>query len=158
MSGVVVKPLEWEAIVSPREDDQPDATGDIEANTMIGEYSVCLDEDDAVSDAPWCCWSPVECIGHFADFDDAKAAAQADYEARIRSALAEAPAGVGDDDRIDGLRKLAGYVENGSDTTVSIFQDDATKSWMVRVGKAWPSHGSSLREAIDAAIATEPSP
>lgn len=62
---------------------------------------------------------------------------------------------VTDADRIDGLRKLAGYVENGSDTTVSIFQYDATKSWMVRVGKSWPSHGSSLREDIDAALAAE---
>lgn len=33
------------------------------------------------------------------------------------------------------LRQLCGYVENGTDTVVSVFQDDATKSWTVKVGK-----------------------
>ena len=93
MPAGVVKPLEWHAITSPREDGPPEPTGDIEANTMIGEYSVCFDEDEAVAGTPWCCWSPVECVGHFADFEAAKSAAQADYSARIMSALE--PAGVG---------------------------------------------------------------
>lgn len=84
---MLVKPLEWHAITSPREDGPPEETGDIEANTMIGEYSVCLDEDEAVSDTPLCCWGPVECIGHFDDFEAAKAAAQADYDRRIMAAL-----------------------------------------------------------------------
>lgn len=57
----------------------------------------------------------------------------------------------GDKQRIDGIRKLAGYVEDGSDTTVQIFQDDATRSWLIKAGKdSW--HGSSLRDAIDAAL------
>lgn len=82
-----VKPLEWEQIMSPREDGPAEPTGDIEAITMIGEYSVCFDTDEGVTDIPWCCWSPVENIGHFYDFDAAKDAAQADYEARILGAL-----------------------------------------------------------------------
>ncbi|QIG76532.1 hypothetical protein EVC27_007 [Rhizobium phage RHph_I1_6] len=32
------------------------------------------------------------------------------------------------------LRILCGYVENGSDTAVKVYQDDATKEWIVRVG------------------------
>ena len=32
------------------------------------------------------------------------------------------------------IRELCGYVENGSDTTFSMFQDDATKYWTVKVG------------------------
>lgn len=86
-AAVKVKPLEWVEITSPREDGAPEATSDVEACTMIGEYSVCFDEDEAVSDTPWCCWSPVECIGHFDNFEAAKAAAQSDYEKRILSAL-----------------------------------------------------------------------
>lgn len=71
-----------------------------------------------------------------------------EYGDELLSVLADAA-------RVDGLRKLAGYVENGTDTTVHLFQDDATKDWMVRVGKRWPDHGGSLREAIDAAIAKD---
>jgi len=33
------------------------------------------------------------------------------------------------------LRALLGYVEDGSHDTVTISQDDATKTWAVRVGK-----------------------
>lgn len=53
---------------------------------------------------------------------------------------------------IDGLKRLCGYVENGTDRSVTIFQDDATREWMVRVGKQWPSHGNSMRQALEAAI------
>lgn len=90
----VVKPLEWRDLTSPREDGPSEPTGDVEAYTMIGEYSVCFDDDEDMMHAPWCCWSPNECVGHFADFDEAKAAAEADYRTRILSALASPPAPV----------------------------------------------------------------
>lgn len=32
------------------------------------------------------------------------------------------------------LQRMAGYVENGTDETVTIYQDDATKTWHVKVG------------------------
>ncbi len=57
-----------------------------------------------------------------------------------------------DKSRLTGLRKLAGYVEDGSSETITIRQDDATNAWIVRVGKQW-WHGASFRAAIDAAIA-----
>jgi len=53
----------------------------------------------------------------------------------------------------DKLKRLCGYVENGSDTTVKVFQDDATREWFVRVGKApmdKVSFGPSLLAAIEA--------
>lgn len=63
-------------------------------------------------------------------------------------------------ERITGLRRLCGYVENGSDTPVSIFQDDATREWFVRVGAPragkMPFHGSSMTAALDAAITGTP--
>jgi hypothetical protein len=100
--GVVVKGLEWREITSPREDGPAEPTGDVEANTMIGEYSVCFDSDEDVADSPWCAWAPDECIGHFADPAEARAAAQTDFEARILSTLAgpipEAPA----DEEVEG--------------------------------------------------------
>ena len=89
---VKIKPLEWTGLLSPREDGPAEPTGDIEAATLIGEYSVCLDEDEGVSETPWCAWSPVENIGHFESLEAAKAAAQSDYETRIRSALVDVPA------------------------------------------------------------------
>jgi hypothetical protein len=54
------------------------------------------------------------------------------------------------------LIDLCGYVEDGSHTTVSIFQDDASSQWALYVGKR-PYYGNSLREAIDEALA-RPSP
>lgn len=48
------------------------------------------------------------------------------------------------------LRTLAGFVQDGSDTTVKLFQDDATMEWTVRAGKrSW--HGTSLLSAISQA-------
>lgn len=56
------------------------------------------------------------------------------------------------------LREACGYVEDGSSTSVTISQDDATRDWIVRVGpigsKHW-WHGRSLGAAIDDAIAKE---
>ena len=82
-----VKALEWVNVTSPREDGPAEPTGDIEAATMIGEYSICLDDDEGVAETPWCCWGPNENIGHFGDLNEAKAAAQADFNTRILSAL-----------------------------------------------------------------------
>ena len=55
---------------------------------------------------------------------------------------------------LESLRKLMGYVQNGSDETVSLFQDDATKDFMLRVGKKtyW---GNSLENVIDKAFEAE---
>lgn len=82
---VAIKPLEWRGSVS---------------ECPFGEYSVERDFDDAVSEAPWCCWAVNESLGHFATLPDAKAAAQADYEQRIRSALVPvaAPVAAGSDE------------------------------------------------------------
>ena len=46
---------------------------------------------------------------------------------------------------------LAGDVANGSDETVKIRQDDATREWIVRAGgRSW--HGRSLLSALAAAF------
>lgn len=58
------------------------------------------------------------------------------------------------DDFEKKIRELCGYVENGSDTSVKILQDDATKSWIVYVGKTW-YWGNSMREAVDKAYLAE---
>lgn len=54
--------------------------------------------------------------------------------------------------RLRMLRKAAGYVENGSNDTVSVSQDDATRDWIIRVGKHW-WYGPSLEQALDAMAA-----
>jgi len=51
----------------------------------------------------------------------------------------------------DLLRSLMGYVEDGSDTTVSLCQDDATRYYVCTVGKK-SYYGESLKQAIEAAI------
>lgn len=59
-----------------------------------------------------------------------------------------------DAERLKGLIKLCGYVQEGSDTIVKLFQDDATMFWHVQLGNRGQSHyGPSARHAIDAAIA-----
>lgn len=59
-----------------------------------------------------------------------------------------------DTELLNGLRKLCGYVQDSSQTTITISQDDATKAWILRWGTgptqwAW---GGSLREVIRNAI------
>jgi len=55
---------------------------------------------------------------------------------------------------LNNLRELMGYVQDGSDTTVSLFQDDATMDFMLRVGKKtyW---GLSLENVIEKAFEAE---
>ena len=50
-------------------------------------------------------------------------------------------------DLFQKLRELCGYVENGSETVVKIYEDEATKNFIVLVGKQrfW---GYSLEEAV----------
>jgi len=56
------------------------------------------------------------------------------------------------------LRKLMGYVENGSEQTVALYQDDATMSFIIKTktytkeNRYW---GHSLREAIQKAFEAE---
>jgi hypothetical protein len=49
------------------------------------------------------------------------------------------------------LRALCGYVEDGSDTVVKIYQNDATRSWCVTVGGTVYSDEDSMVAAINAA-------
>ena len=55
---------------------------------------------------------------------------------------------------LKSLRELMGYVQNRSDETVSLFQDDATMDYMLRVGKKtyW---GLSLENVIEKAFEAE---
>lgn len=53
------------------------------------------------------------------------------------------------------LKRLMGYVQNGSSTSVTIFQDDATMDYFVKVGdKCY--YGESLPEAIEKANKDNP--
>lgn len=91
-ASATVKPLEWREITSPREDGPSEPTGDVEADTLIGCYSVVIDEqaeEEGGADWKWCAWTPFGSLGHFGNLDEAKAEAQADYEARIMSALVQ---------------------------------------------------------------------
>lgn len=53
------------------------------------------------------------------------------------------------------LRELCGHVENGTDTKVTIFQDDATKSWYVRVGNV-NNYAETLPLAVQKAYTKHP--
>ena len=52
------------------------------------------------------------------------------------------------DDIYQLLRELLGYVEDGSDQVVTIFQDDATRDWHVRRGAEVSEYGRTLIEAL----------
>jgi hypothetical protein len=57
---------------------------------------------------------------------------------------------VKDRERLRAIRELMGNVEDGSNETVNLYQDDATKTFFIHVGRdEWFS--SSLGRAIDAA-------
>lgn len=56
-------------------------------------------------------------------------------------------------DRLQSIRKAMGYVENGSDTTVKLFQDDATRDFIIKVGRDDFGHsiwGNSFEAALSA--------
>ena len=52
---------------------------------------------------------------------------------------------------VERLRILCGYVENATDTTVKVGQDDATRDWFVNVGRSH-YHGTSMEEAFEQAF------
>jgi len=54
--------------------------------------------------------------------------------------------------RLKGLRELCGYWQDSSDTTVKLFQDDATRTWIIKVDDDC-YYGNTFNAAIDAAIA-----
>lgn len=88
-SGVRVKALEWRELTDDRGDGTREPNGDWEAETALSIYQVeMIPVGDTLT-----VWGLTYGIGHayiggdHASPDEAKAAAQADYEARIRSAL-----------------------------------------------------------------------
>jgi hypothetical protein len=54
----------------------------------------------------------------------------------------------------DNLSKCLGYVSNGSDMPVHISQDDATCSYVVRVGNR-QYYGNNLSSALEEAAADQ---
>lgn len=50
----------------------------------------------------------------------------------------------------DRLQRACGYVQNGSDEQVVIFQDDATREWVISIGRSnvRTYTGPSLLDAI----------
>jgi len=88
--AVRVKPLAWEAIEQDRGDGSSDLTGDWIAETTCGCYSIVygFGTDSYTWDLYY---GEMDCISTHDDPDAAKAAAQADYEARILAALDTAP-------------------------------------------------------------------
>lgn len=51
----------------------------------------------------------------------------------------------------DMIRNLMGYIENGTDTSVTLFQDDATRWFTVAVGRSHERKGESA-PSLEAAI------
>jgi len=81
-----VKPLEWSEIETDRGDGSHEPTGDYEAETPFTVYSVNM--GFASDSYIWDVYTgEADHIGCYDDPDTAKAAAQADYARRIRSAL-----------------------------------------------------------------------
>lgn len=52
---------------------------------------------------------------------------------------------------VERLRILCGYVENATDTTVKVGQDDATREWFVNVGR-FRYHDTSMEAAFEQAF------
>lgn len=67
-----------------------------------------------------------------------------------------APAAKEGFDTLEKLRHLMGYIENGTSGSVSICQDEATKSYVVNGGFGKIMIGDTLEAAIDAAYERMP--
>lgn len=81
-----VKPLVWDALETDRGDGSHEPTGDWEAVTPFTVYSINM--GFASDSYIWDVYTgEADHVGCYDDPDTAKAAAQADYEARILSAL-----------------------------------------------------------------------
>ena len=55
---------------------------------------------------------------------------------------------------LNKLRACCGYVENGTDTVLQIYQDDATGGWIIKTGSRGAGnsfHADSFHEVIDTA-------
>lgn len=90
-SPIVVKPLEWREITSPREAGPAEPTGDIEALDHMGDYSVSFDADEEMIETPWVAYSPMENLGHFGTPEEARSACDQWRSAAIISSLALEP-------------------------------------------------------------------
>jgi len=84
---VVVKPLVWEQFT--------DRFGDLSTLTVVGSYTIRPVASTSTSRSKFRLWMPgvlYDDALYFDTIEEAKAAAQADYEQRIRSALVASPA------------------------------------------------------------------
>ncbi|PDT47285.1 hypothetical protein CO661_13975 [Sinorhizobium fredii] len=79
MSKIEVKALEW----------TPWTGSAAYSYSPIGDYSVDRDEDEDMASTPYVAWGQDDNLCHHATLEAAKAAAQSDFDARIRSALVE---------------------------------------------------------------------
>jgi len=63
---------------------------------------------------------------------------------------------------LNKIRELMGYIEAGEGTSVSLYQDDATKSYCISVGMSYETrgyyYGSTLAEAVQKATDAEVTP
>lgn len=73
---------------------------------------------------------------------------------RAEKAEAELATARKDSERLKVLRDLMGHVQNASDTTITLSQDDATRDYIVSIGRDGKNvhYGTSLGAAIDAAM------
>lgn len=113
---VVVKPLEW---------GEPYRHGEyvsVDARSVVGSYSIFQLRPDLM--ATWCYYGREQ--GVVDTLDAAKAAAQADYETRIRSALA-AP------------------VPNGGPEGWKLLPIEPTVGMFTALLASWPNNGESNR-------------
>lgn len=131
-AGPRVKPLEWTEIMSARsnEDPTPEHTGDFEATTPFGTYyieqyfgsdsygwNVTINGYDSVADRD--------------DPEDAKSAAQADYERRVVSALASPEAEARLRERVAEAEERAQKMHRRAQIAEGVFQStiDTLNMW-----------------------------
>jgi hypothetical protein len=131
-SGVKVKPLEW-----TQEDN-----GDVIAESVAGWYHIGLPHET------WSLTTPQGDVLSFDGLEAAKAAAQADYEARIRAALAPSDAEAGEAVRItDAMVEKAARALSRFGKSFPTIEDEI--EW---VDTKWPRYKDEARTALEAAL------
>lgn len=89
--------------------------------------------------------------GHLVAYDIAAGRFGPAFTALLNRLAVDALAVARNATRLQTLRELCGYLQDGSDTVVHVFQDDATRTWVVKVGEHQHHFGDSLGQALDAA-------
>jgi hypothetical protein len=99
-----------------------------------------------------CTWYGLnDTIGNVINAQILAAIEEALVTAQLHTLKFDIPAALQDTKRLDALRELMGYTQDGSHQTVKLYEDDATMDFCISAGKKH-YYASGIRSVIDEVI------